>query len=197
MRACRASASTSPGTVSSAPIRMWRYRWITACLQGHRRRRSAAVTKSWSRSLGGVMPAHIVFEQVDARQPAGFSPSWLKTRACASASGSTAWCSATICRWKARASPATSSIAPRRHGRQAATWSWSAMRRRRRAICCSAGIRRPIPPRRAGCRDWSPRKPALDRTALQSDPTYLRARERMATIPHLEVKGDGCSPPPA
>lgn len=30
------------------------------------------------RSLGGVMPAHVVYEQVDAHQPAGFSPSWLK-----------------------------------------------------------------------------------------------------------------------
>jgi beta-N-acetylhexosaminidase len=28
--------------------------------------------------LGGVMPAHIVFDQVDARRTAGFSPSWLQ-----------------------------------------------------------------------------------------------------------------------
>ncbi|MGB0128419.1 MAG: beta-N-acetylhexosaminidase [Rhodocyclaceae bacterium] len=28
--------------------------------------------------LGGVMPAHIIFDQVDARYTAGFSPSWLQ-----------------------------------------------------------------------------------------------------------------------
>ena len=146
-----------------------------------------------ARSLGGVMPAHIVYDQVDARQPAGFSSSWLKlvlrqrlgfdgvvfsddlSMEGASVAGGiveraeaalTAGCDMVLV---CNAPQAARDLLARWHPAIDA----DSTRRLQRLV---------------------PRKAAAAIGALRSDGTYGAAIESMASIPIVEVTEDNCGP---
>lgn len=149
-----------------------------------------------SKTLGGVMPAHIIFEQVDRSRPAGFSPAWLRgvlrrrlgfdgvvfsddlSMEGASGAGGvveraeaalSAGCDMVLV---CNVQEAARDLLARWHPKPDA----NSARRLARLI---------------------PTKPVTARDALQADATYAASLRSMAAIPPLAVKGDGCSPPPA
>lgn len=149
-----------------------------------------------ARSMGGVMPAHIIYDQIDARQPAGFSPSWLKlvlrqrlgfdgvvfsddlSMEGASVAGGV------VERAEAALSAGCDMVlvcnAPQAARELLARWhpSIDAASARR--------VQRLVPKEVV---------PAFD--ALRAEGSYVAAIESMAAIPPVEIAGDGCRPPPA
>lgn len=149
-----------------------------------------------ARSMGGVMPAHIIYDQVDARHPAGFSPSWLKlvlrerlgfdglvfSDDLSMEGASTA--GGIVERAEAARSAGCDMVlvcnAPQAARELLARWHPAI------DMDCARRVQRLVP---------TAAMPAID--ALRSDGTYIAALESMAAIPIVEVKGDGCGPPPA
>ena len=147
-----------------------------------------------AKALGGVMPAHVVYDQVD-RLPAGYSRSWLQV----------------VLRQRLGFHGAVFSDDLSMEGAAFAGGVVDRARAATAAGCDMVLLCNDPAAARLLLDGWRPeqvaesaqriarlvpKKPAPARDALEQDAAYRRALDAMQGIPYLEVRGDGCSPPP-
>lgn len=150
--------------------------------------------KRLANKLGGVMPAHIIFDQVDAQQPAGFSRSWLQVVLRQRLGFDGAVFSDDL---SMEGASVVGGIAQRASAALAAGCDMA-------LVCNAPDAAREL------LASWQPEvdaasqrriarllpsKKAEHRETLNMLPAYREALEVMASIPHVEVKGDGCMRP--